>query len=59
MIDFYKNFKENRLFKYLLNDDLLIYLLNKQELESLYFYLLKNNGLIIQFIKKSNKRNAT
>ena len=40
MIDFYKNFEKNQLFKYLLNDDLLAYLLNKQELKSLYFYLI-------------------
>ena len=29
----------------------LCYLLNKKELENLYFYLIKNNGYVIKYIE--------
>ena len=51
MLNFCKNFIKNKRKENILNDPTLCFLLNKKELEDLYFYLIKDNARIIQHIK--------
>ena len=52
MINFCKHLIENDLTCCVLNDSSLLYLLNKKEINFLYFYLIRNNGLNIKYIKE-------
>ena len=51
MLNFCKNLIRNDARKNILNDPTLCFLLNKKELKKIYFYLIKNDPCIIQFIK--------
>ena len=51
MKNFCKNFLKNNIYDQILSNVSLFCLLNKQELNFLYFYLIKNNGWNIKYIK--------
>ena len=52
LLDFCKNFIKNNMKKNIIKDLSLCFLLNKKELENLYFYLIKKHGYNIQYIKE-------
>ena len=51
MINFCKNFLKNNIYDQILSDSHSLCLFNKQELDFLYFYLIKDNVYNIQYIK--------